>query len=326
MQTRTYGDLFKLIQSLAGVTAFANNEQDDIANLINRRLKTAYDTSPMWPRYLVTGEERRVSSFRLLVGDGTNPLNGLYTKLGDDSNGNPLYIETGKSIASDQQISIFDYDNVNKRWRQRGGTWAISVETDVVVFVSIASILNQRDLSLEYDNPWDVVWATYQSQPPKAIREQVVPFKDIEKAYADTDPVTEKADIAEFIKIHRTQPLVDKSAFEYDFFVDENGAHMLNLPSNTHTVFVTYKKPLTLFTTSTNYVNSTEEVPAEFFQYIAYSTYSDFLRMDGQHDKAQLEQENANQYLAQELEKVDVIMNNNSVNQRFSTYVNRQSR
>jgi hypothetical protein len=48
--------------------------------------------------------------------------------------------------------------------------------------------------------------------------------------------------------------------------------------------------------------------------------------MDGQHDKAQLEQENANMYLAQELEKVDVIMNNNTVNQRFTTYVNRQSR
>ena len=37
MQTRTYGDLFKLIQSLAGVSSFATTETDDIANLINRR-------------------------------------------------------------------------------------------------------------------------------------------------------------------------------------------------------------------------------------------------------------------------------------------------
>jgi hypothetical protein len=146
MQTRTYGDLFKLIQSLAGVTAFANNEQDDIANLINRRLKTAYDTSPMWPRYLVTGEERRVSSFRLLLGDGSNPLNGLYTKLGDDSNGNPLYIETGKSVASDQQSSIFDYDNVNKRWRQRGGEWAKEYP-DVAGIVETIAIKKAKEQS-----------------------------------------------------------------------------------------------------------------------------------------------------------------------------------
>jgi len=32
MQTRTYGDLFKLIQSLAGVQSFAESEEDDIAN------------------------------------------------------------------------------------------------------------------------------------------------------------------------------------------------------------------------------------------------------------------------------------------------------
>jgi len=62
MQTRTYGDLFKLIQSLAGVGSFATSEQDDVANLINRRYFEAYQTSQMWPRYLVVGEERTIES------------------------------------------------------------------------------------------------------------------------------------------------------------------------------------------------------------------------------------------------------------------------
>ena len=62
MQTRTYGDLFKLIQSLAGVGSFAASEQDDVANLINRRYFEAYQTSQMWPRYLVVGEERTIES------------------------------------------------------------------------------------------------------------------------------------------------------------------------------------------------------------------------------------------------------------------------
>jgi hypothetical protein len=48
--------------------------------------------------------------------------------------------------------------------------------------------------------------------------------------------------------------------------------------------------------------------------------------MDGQHEKAQLEQGNAEGFLAAELERIDVIMNNNTINKRFTTYVNRQSR
>jgi hypothetical protein len=63
MQDRTYGDLYKLIQSLAGVKNFAPSEEDDIANFINRRFKTAYDASQAWSRYLVVGEERPASSF-----------------------------------------------------------------------------------------------------------------------------------------------------------------------------------------------------------------------------------------------------------------------
>ena len=102
----------------------------------------------------------------------------------------------------------------------------------------------------------------------------------------------------------------------------------MNVSSNEDSsIFVTYKKKFTPFTTvAPNHAVSTEEVPSEFFHYIAHAAYSDFLRMDGQHDKAQLEQQNAQQYLALELERVDVIMNQTTVNKRFSTYVNRQSR
>jgi len=48
--------------------------------------------------------------------------------------------------------------------------------------------------------------------------------------------------------------------------------------------------------------------------------------MDGQHDKAILEEQTADKYLANELEKTDQIMNNNTVKKRFRTYVSTQSR
>jgi hypothetical protein len=208
MQTRTYGDLFKLIQSLAGVGSFAASEQDDVANLINRRYFEAYQTSQMWPRYLVAGEERT--------------------------------IESG----------------------------------------------------------------------------QVVPYAE-----------TSKNTIGEFIRIHRQQPFLNNSTLEFDFYVDSSGAHILNISTaNSSSAYITYKKQFAPFTTSSSYTTSTEVVPAEFFHFIAHSAYADFLRMDGQTDKALIEEAAGKNYLSLELERVDLITNNNNVNKRFSTYVSRQAR
>ena len=88
MQTRTYGDLFKLIQSLAGVGSFAATEADDVANLINRSFLQAFNESPIWPRYLVTSEERDIISLVIsgvVAGSGSDKsssINGNYILLG----------------------------------------------------------------------------------------------------------------------------------------------------------------------------------------------------------------------------------------------------
>jgi hypothetical protein len=50
---------------------------------------------------------------------------------------------------------------------------------------------------------------------------------------------------SEWIRIHRTQPFLRKSALEFDFYVDSNGAHILNLTTaDASSAFVTYKKEL----------------------------------------------------------------------------------
>lgn len=140
---------------------------------------------------------------------------------------------------------------------------------------------------------------------------------------AATIPYAEagKNTIYEWIRIHRTQPFLRNSALEFDFYVDSNGAHILNLTTADATsAFVTYKKELGQFTE-----NSTN-IPGEWFAFIAHAAYADFLRMDGQHDKALNEEQVAQGYIAIELEKVDNMMNNNTALKRFSTYINRQSR
>jgi len=141
-----------------------------------------------------------------------------------------------------------------------------------------------------------------------------------------------KTTIGSFNRIYRKQAFLNQSALEYEFFVDVTGANILNIASTTdNSVFVTYKQQFTPFsvgpsTDATIYTDSTVEVPGEFFAYLAHATYADFLRMDGQTDKAFQEEERANIAMALELEKIDIISNNNTVNKRFSTYVNRQSR
>ena len=87
-----------------------------------------------------------------------------------------------------------------------------------------------------------------------------------------------------------------------------------------------YKKQFTPFTVTTDYYNSTVEVPGEFFNYIAHSVYADFLRVQNRQEQALAEEQVAQTYLALELEKIDIRSNNNTINKRFSTYVNRQAR
>jgi predicted small secreted protein len=140
---------------------------------------------------------------------------------------------------------------------------------------------------------------------------------------ANTIPYTQttKNDIGEFIRIHRKQAFLNDSSLEYDFYVDANGANILNIVNTEDTsAFVTYKKELAAFTADST------DIPLEFFYFVAHAAYADFLRMDGQHGKALTEEQIAKNYLDIELEKIDIRNNNNSINHKFSTYVNRQSR
>jgi len=60
METRTYADLFTLIEALCGVS-FADIEKPRINALINRRATRAFRSSKYWPRFLYVSEERVVT-------------------------------------------------------------------------------------------------------------------------------------------------------------------------------------------------------------------------------------------------------------------------
>ena len=317
MQTRTYGDLFKLIQSLAGVNSFATTETDDIANLINRRYFEAYQTIQMWPRYLVSSEKRTVVAYTLSGATSTTStlVNQDYIFLGsNDGNVGKVGTSVYKGAVTS---NVIIYKNSSDAWVVETGASA-TIQTDGTYRVGAGT--NQFT---EADTIKKGLLEDVETFTPRAGSDDLLVTPRNLIPYAQDGKNT----IGEFIRVHRSKAFLNNSSLEYDFFVDNEGANILNISSTTDaSAFVTYKKVFTPFTTSSDFTTSTEEVPSEFFHYIAHAAYSDFLRMDGQHDKAQLEQQNAQQYLALELERVDVIMNQTTVNKRFSTYVNRQSR
>ena len=320
MQTRTYGDLFKLIQSLAGVGSFAESEQDDIASLINRRFLQAFNESPIWPRYIVSSEKRDILALTLsgATASTSTTVNQNYKLLGANTAGGLNVYQGVTTDASNNTVVIY---NTGTAWR--------------VDLIAISNIPSEQA-----DGTFTVTSGTQQFiEADTNKKDQVTDVETFTARDSSTDSLlvdgknlipyeqTGKTTIGSFNRIHRKQAFLNNSSIEYDFFVDFTGANILNITSSIdNSAFVTYKQQFTPFDVTSSYTTSTVEVPAEFFPYIAHSTYADFLRMDGQTEKAFAEEQRAEIALALELEKIDLISNNNTVNKRFSTYVNRQSR
>lgn len=338
MQTRSYKDLFRLITSMIGTGGElpgSGTEDTQVADFINRRFQQAFDQSPVWPRYFVSSEARDIISLNISgLGAGSSTdkssvTNGNYILLGQDSGaisgvaGTNVYYNPAVGTRTSTTISsstvIFKRSSSNKWVVQDGGQVNISGSTITAVSAG-SDVLTEAD-SDSKNNPSEVVTWTLEtaqlSGTPLIVSKQLIP-------YAQTGRDT----IGDFNRIHRKQAFINNSSIEYEFFVDFDGANILNITnSNDNEAFVSYKKQFTPFTVTSDFYNQgAVEVPGEFFNFIAHAVYADFLRVQNRQEQAIAEEQVAQTYLALELEKIDIRSNNNTVNKRFSTYVNRQSR
>lgn len=336
MQTRAYGDLFSLISNMIGAVTLASDEQTQVANFINRRFFEAYRTSPVWPRYVVTGEERDIAVINVSGVTSPTSLNGSYKLVGTVTgasvkNGSNLYMQdpsVASGTGSNAVSGLAILKNNSDQWEIRLVS-EFNLSSDGVNYeVSGAGLgaLQYQQLDTEdRDHPADVVFFTETagSGQPRLKKVQVIPYTQ-----------NDKQAIGDFSRIHRKQPFYNNSAIEYDFYADVDGANILNITNTTDsTAFVTYKIPFEKLSptlsdpvVSADYYDSDLAVPEEFFNYIAHTVYADFLRVQNKQEEAIAEENVGAKYLAQELEKVDLRMNNSTINKRFSTYVSRQSR
>ena len=329
MQTRTYKDLFRLIPSMIGTGGelpSSGTEDTQVSDFINRRFQQAFDTSPVWPRYLVTSEERKITGLTIENAAGTNgsTANGDYYLLGSvtgtgvNPNSSLYYISSATEVSNNIQ-GVFVYQNTTPAWVVATGG-DLNKNSDGTLVVTDTGTARYTESDNEKKSfPYEVdFWTagTGASGRPTVLQKQAIPYTE-----------TNRNNIGDFNRIHRKTPFINNSSIEYDFSVDIDGANILNIRNTEDSsAYVTYKREFTPFTVTSDFYNSTVEVPSEFFNFIAHAVYADFLRVQNRQQEAIAEEQIAQTYLAQELEKIDIRNNNNTVNKRFSTYVNRQSR
>jgi len=333
MHTRQYKDLFALSTHLIGAVALTADEQTQLATFIDRRFFEAFRKSPSWPRYMSYGEPRRIASIAIedTSVSGGHDVNGVYYFLGSvtgsgvQPNTTAFYKSTASESASSISGSII-YKNTTPAWVVATGA-SVTKNADGTFVISSTGTARLTESDLEKkESPADVeVWglgADINAAPAPIFKGQFIPYKEDLTLSGDVG----RDQIGDFIRIHKTQPFLDRSAFEYDFYVDEDGAHIKNLGnSEQQKAFVTYKKPFSKFGVTSNYTTSTVEVPEEFFNYIAHAAYADFLTMQGRGELAQTESQVAEKYLDLELEKLSNINSTNTLS-RISTHLSRQRR
>lgn len=287
MQNKSYSDLLVLVQALSGVDAFTTLEQAKVLSMANRRLYEAYDFSPTWPRYIVGAQARP---------------------------------------AVDNVVSR-EYDNVAGI---RSSTSAKRSETTVTIVCSLAvSFVGGMSVTISGlsgtvspNGTYAVTGVSTTTVTNDTFTYSLAAGSGIE-TYTGTGTVTPVAvpAISDFNRIWSANPFSTNGFCEYEFFVDSNGATIINNATSNLGFWIGFKKqfpgPYTVLST---------DIPLEFFHYAAHATYADFLRMDGQTDKAIAEEQVAMTYLMLELSKAQNQRNNNSVFRRISTYTSTQSR
>ena len=135
---------------------------------------------------------------------------------------------------------------------------------------------------------------------------------------------TDLDSIDTFLRIHVTAPFQSASAQEYEYTVGSGGATLIAGSSDPSSAFVTYKAQHAI--TYGDGGTETADIPIEWFDYMAHGAYSDFLRMEGQQEKATLAESEANEFLQDELMRVDEQHGTGVVSTRILTHSNTQIR
>ena len=185
-----------------------------------------------------------------------------------------------------------------------------------VVFASIETprikaLINRRALrAYRATNYWPRLLKIGEQ---RVVTSGVVPFTESGLDSIDT-----------FLRVHKQAPYVTASVQEYDIMVTASGATLVCGDLDPSEAFVTYKAQLT--DTYGDGSGESTAIPAEWFQYLAHGTYADYLRAEGQQEKAALADQEAEALLQDELIRIDEQHTLQMVANRIFTNANMQMR
>jgi hypothetical protein len=129
-----------------------------------------------------------------------------------------------------------------------------------------------------------------------------------------------------FLRIHKDQPYLTASVQEYDFMVGRFGAQIVCGTLNPTEAWVTYKRQFNDKFGPNPSAGESQTIPAEWFEYLAHGTYADYLRAEGQQERAALADQEAIEILQDELIRLDEQHTQTLISNRIFTNSNMQLR
>lgn len=358
-QTETYADFLATLQGLAGET-FTTTELTRVKLLANMRARLAYNQCEYWPSFLRINEPRRVrrsisddTRFGSTTADreptgpnysSTNSYNyterGWATALSTEtatSNQDYLLLEEGDRYNEDGPADIDSVLRIFTKDPYRGNAlcelkW--STAEDKVLLLG-ASNSYARDLRCTAAVLNVVVTAGviqvnfYEGEEPR--------FRFGDHYYLDPATLTENTSSG--LTLSGPYPVTGvttapgppiRHALTTSAAGSGLGASTLATYSCDNwgvllpTVYVTYRAQLS--GTYGDGAGETSAIPREFFEYMVRGTYADFLRAEGQNEKAAAEDGNARDALQIQLERVERTQNHPVFDTRIQTHGVEQAR
>jgi len=326
MQTRLYSDLYALIQALCGIS-FSASESIRIKSLINRRAERAYKASNYWTRFIKVGEERYCTPDPVAV-TTTTASNGYFIQTIGSTDYSLIGASTSAVFTANTTSTTLTVTSITS------GTLAIG---DAVVCTSIVGnaiitafgtgkggvgtytlsapqgTLNARACKSFTPKSYFVATGVGVGTGTVRLANLIVPY-----SATGVDPIDS------FLRIYTKKPHKSSSVNELNYYVTFLGAELSSINASLLTVFVTYKKQLTdIYGDGTGEIQA---IPYEWFNYLAHGTYADFLRAEGQQEKCQMADAEANEILQDELMKLDEQHTQTIISNRISTNSNMQYR
>ena len=187
----------------------------------------------------------------------------------------------------------------------------LGIDLSVVEGIRVKALINRRaQRAYRATNYWTRFIKVAEQRD---VIDGVVPYNQVAMPTIDT-----------FLRIYLQPQFRGGSGQEFEFAVTSTGASLISYEGTSGIAFVTYKAAMPTYYGDNGYEDS--NIPYEWFQYIAHGVYADYLRSEGQQDRAAIADLESNEILTDELMRLDEQHSQNVISTRIFTHSNTSSR